>query len=89
MSDMNTYRVPPCVAWLANIQDGGVPGFRIVREGKGYPMRAVWIEGDDIARVVRAVLDLGEASYGYDPDLRGHVGRAVRWAERTLSDLTT
>ena len=81
---MQTYRVPPCVAWLANIQDGGVPGFRIVREGKGYPMRAVWIEGDDIQRVVRAVLDLGNP-WAYDSEVRGGIRRAVRWAERFSS----
>lgn len=79
MSDITTYRVPPCVAWLANIQDGGVPGFREVR----WSQRAVWIEGDDIARVVRVVLDLGNP-YAYDPDVRGAVRRAVSWAERTL-----
>ena len=75
MAETTIYRVPPCVAWLANIQDGGVPGFREVRRSQ----RAVWIEGDDIASVVRTVLDLGEP-YAYDPEVRGAVRRAVLWA---------
>lgn len=82
MQNPTTYRVPPCVAWLANIQNGGVPGFREVR----WSQRAVWIEGDDIQRVVRAVLDLGNP-YAYDDDVRAAVRRAVQWAKRTVSEV--
>ena len=74
----NLHKVPPSVASLACLESGGVDGFRVVR----WTPRAVWIEGADIARVVRAVRQLSSCPGAYDPEFRPKVRSARAWADR-------